>query len=73
MIRESARLAAVAVAAQSVATTGELLGQSRRDQAPVNVRQGVAVQEAQRWSRAAHHTVDRNLWIAGADVSTVIS
>ena len=54
MVRQAAGLAAVPVAPQVRRDHRELFGQARRDEAPVEVRQGIAVQQEQRRTDAAH-------------------
>ncbi len=68
VVGQAARLAAVAVAAQVGGDHGEVLGQPRRDEAPVDVRQGIAVEQEQGRSGASHHAVDRDMGIAGLEV-----
>ena len=70
VVRQAARLAAVSVAAQVRRDHGEIVCQAGRDEAPVDVRQGIAVQQEQWRTDAAHHPVDRDLRIAGANVET---
>jgi len=68
VIRQPARLATVAVAAQVGDDDGEVLGQPRVDESPVDVRQRVAVQQQQRGSGAADDAVDRDSRIAGGQI-----
>ena len=48
VIGQAARLTAIPVAAQVGGDHGEVLRQARRDEAPVVIRQGIAVQEQHR-------------------------
>ena len=48
VIRQASGLAAVAVSAEISGDHGEILRQARRDEAPVVMRQGIAVQEQHR-------------------------
>jgi hypothetical protein len=48
VIRQAARLAAIAVTAQIGGDHGEVLRQPRRDEAPVVVGQRIAMQEERR-------------------------
>ena len=68
VVGESARLAAVTVAAQVRRDDRELGRQPRRDEAPVDVRQWIAVQQEQRRPAAAHHAMNRHPRIAGGQI-----
>ena len=68
VIRQPARLATVAVAAQVGDDDGEVLGQPRGDESPVDVRQRVAVQEEERRAGASDDAVIGDAGIAGRQV-----
>jgi hypothetical protein len=67
VIREAARLAAVAVAAQVRRDDRKVLREPRRDEVPVHVGERIAVHEQHRRSRPAVAQVDADARIAGLD------
>jgi len=68
VIGQAAGLAAVAVAAQVGRDNGEIVREARGHEAPVVVRERIAVQEQDRRTRAADHATDRHLGIARLDI-----
>src|SRR6185295_3051983 len=64
-VLQPTRLSAVAVAAQVRRHHGEIFRKSRRDEMPMHVREGVAVEKQHRWTAAAIAQIDFHFGVAG--------